>query len=134
MTAPTGAQRRTRQRDAVTVLLDEVDGFHTIQELHALLRDRGERIGLTTVYRALQALVEAGEVDLMRPPDGDNRYRRCGTGHHHHLVCRTCGRTVEVTGPAVEKWANAVAGQHGFTDISHTLEIFGTCDSCASRR
>jgi Fur family ferric uptake transcriptional regulator len=55
-------------------------------------------------------------------------YRRCTSGaHHHHLVCRECGRTVEVEGPAVERWADAVAAQHGFRDVSHTLEIFGTC-------
>ncbi|WBB79703.1 Fur family transcriptional regulator [Micromonospora sp. WMMD882] len=125
------AVRNTRQRTAVSALLAEVEGFHSAQDLHAMLRDRGERVGLTTVYRTLQGLADAGEIDVMRPPGGEHLYRRCSEGHHHHLVCRSCGRTVEVAGPAVETWADRVAAQHGFSDVSHTLEIFGTCPSCA---
>lgn len=128
------AARNTRQRSAVSALLDEVEGFHSAQDLHAMLRDRGERVGLTTVYRTLQGLADSGEVDVMRPPGGEHLYRRCSRGHHHHLVCRSCGRTVEVEGPAVESWAERVAAQHGYADVSHTIEIFGTCPGCASGR
>jgi Fur family ferric uptake transcriptional regulator len=124
--------RNTRQRSAVSALLGEVEGFHSAQDLHAMLRARGERVGLTTVYRTLQSLAEAGEVDVMRPPGGEHLYRRCSEGHHHHLVCRSCRRTVEVEGPAVEAWARRVATDHGFSDISHTMEIFGCCPSCAA--
>jgi Fur family transcriptional regulator, ferric uptake regulator len=74
------------------------------------------------------------EIDVMRPPGGEHLYRRCSQGHHHHLVCRSCGRAVEVEGPAVESWADKVAGQHGFVDVSHTMEIFGTCPDCAGKR
>ncbi|WBB66964.1 transcriptional repressor [Micromonospora sp. WMMD812] len=124
------AVRNTRQRSAVSALLGEVEGFHSAQDLHAMLRARGERVGLTTVYRTLQGLADAGEIDVMRPPGGEHLYRRCSEGHHHHLVCRACGRTVEVAGPAVESWAERVAAQHGYADVSHTLEIFGTCRAC----
>jgi Fur family transcriptional regulator, ferric uptake regulator len=123
--------RNTRQRGAVSALLTEVEGFHSAQELHAMLRSRGDAVGLTTVYRTLLALADAGEVDVMRTEGGENLYRRCSDGHHHHLVCRSCGRTVEVLGPAVETWAEKVAAQHGYRDVSHTLEIFGTCSACA---
>jgi len=124
--------RNTRQRSAIAALLDEVDSFHSAQTIHAMLRERGDRLGLTTVYRTLQALAEAGEVDVMRPPSGEHLYRRCGRGHHHHLVCRVCGAAVEVDGPAVERWADRIATDHGYTDVSHTLEIFGTCRTCAA--
>ncbi|MEU6207127.1 transcriptional repressor [Micromonospora musae] len=123
--------RNTRQRSAVSALLAEVEGFHSAQDLHSMLRDRGERVGLTTVYRTLQGLADAGEIDVMRPPGGEHLYRRCSEGHHHHLVCRVCGRTVEVEGPAVESWAERVAAQHGYAEVSHTMEIFGTCPGCA---
>ncbi len=122
--------RNTHQRRAVSSLLGSVEGFHSAQELHSMLRDKGERVGLTTVYRTLQSLADAGEIDVMRPPGGEHLYRRCSEGHHHHLVCRSCGSTVEVEGPAVEHWADRVAEKHGFTDVSHTLEIFGTCQGC----
>jgi Fur family ferric uptake transcriptional regulator len=122
--------RRTRQRTAVDAILAGRDDFRTAQEIHDDLRRLGERVGLTTVYRTLQGMTEAGELDVLRTTDGETAYRRCSTGHHHHLVCRGCGRTVEVSGPAVEKWANAVAEQHQFRDVSHDLEIFGTCSTC----
>ena len=122
--------RRTRQRSAVDTILADRDDFRTAQEIHDDLRRQGERVGLTTVYRTLQAMTEAGELDALRTAEGETAYRRCSTGHHHHLVCRSCGRTVEVSGPAVETWANAVAEQHNFRDVSHDLEIFGTCSSC----
>jgi Fur family ferric uptake transcriptional regulator len=124
------APRRTRQRTAVDGILADREDFRTAQEIHDDLRRHGERVGLTTVYRTLQAMAEAGELDALRTAEGETAYRRCSTGHHHHLVCRSCGRTVEVSGPAVESWANAVAEQHNFRDVSHDLEIFGTCSSC----
>ena len=124
--------RNTRQRRAVSAILGDLDGFRSAQEIHEILTDRGEAIGLSTVYRNLQALVDAGELDALRGDEGETLYRACSDGHHHHLVCRACCRTVEVEGPTVERWADQVAGQHGFTEIEHTFEIFGTCSSCAS--
>jgi Fur family ferric uptake transcriptional regulator len=122
--------RTTRQRTAVATLLDELEDFRSAQEIHDLLKERGEQVGLTTVYRSLQLLADAREIDVLRTDDGETAYRRCTSGHHHHLVCRSCGLTVEVDGPAVERWANKVAGDNKFTDISHTIEIFGTCADC----
>ena len=127
-------QRATRQRAAVAKLLGELDEFRSAQEIHELLRRRGEAIGLTTVYRTLQSLADAGEIDVLRTDTGESAYRRCSAHHHHHLVCRLCARTVEVEGPVVERWAERIAAEHGFSDISHTLEIFGTCADCAAGR
>jgi Fur family ferric uptake transcriptional regulator len=124
-------QRRTRQRAAVNGILAGLHEFRTAQQIHDELLHNGDRVGLATVYRTLQAMTDASELDAIRTSDGETAYRRCTTGHHHHLVCRTCGRTVEVSGPAVETWATAVAEEHGFRDISHDLEIFGTCGDCA---
>ena len=101
-----------------------------LQDIHEELRRRGEGIGLTTVYRTLQALAEAGEIDVLRTAAGEASYRRCSDTHHHHLVCRRCGRTVEVEGPAVEHWAEKVAAEHGFAEIDHTVEIIGVCAAC----
>jgi len=122
--------RRTRQRAAVDEILSHLEEFRTAQQIHDVLRHQGDSVGLTTVYRTLQAMVDTGELDALRTDDGETAYRRCSSGHHHHLVCRSCGRTVEVSGPAVERWASAVADEHGFREVSHDLEIFGTCRSC----
>ncbi len=121
----------TRQRIAVREELAREASFRSAQDVHARLRAAGTRIGLTTVYRALQSMAETGEVDVLRQPDGESVYRRCSTPrHHHHLVCRECGRTVEVDGPAVERWADKVAAEHGFSAVEHTVEVFGTCAAC----
>ncbi|MEU9887598.1 transcriptional repressor [Sphaerisporangium sp. NPDC051017] len=123
----------TSRREAVREILVRSEGFRSAQDIYAELRADGAKIGLTTVYRALQSLADAGQVDVLRTDDGESVYRACATGtHHHHLVCRRCGRTVEVAGPAVERWAEAVGAEHGFTAITHTVEVFGTCGSCAS--
>jgi len=122
--------RPTKQRLAVADALETFDDFRSAQEIHELIGRRGTNVGLATVYRTLQKLSDAGEVDMLRTEDGEAIYRRCSATHHHHLVCRRCGATVEVEGPAVERWTRAIAAEHGYDDISHTLEIFGTCASC----
>jgi Fur family ferric uptake transcriptional regulator len=126
--------RATRQRGAITALLDTVEEFRSAQELHDELRRRGANIGLTTVYRTLQALAAADLVDMVRTDTGESVYRRCAAPHHHHhLVCRDCGSAVEVSGREVEAWAADVAAAHGFSEVSHTIELFGTCADCRRR-
>lgn len=126
----TRTRRPTRQRTAIEADIDRSDEFRSAQEVHASLVAGGDKIGLATVYRTLQAMVDEDALDSLRTDDGEIVYRRCSTGHHHHLVCRDCGRTVEVEGPAVERWADKVSAVHGFTDVSHTLELFGRCADC----
>ena len=122
--------RLTRQRQAVADVLESFDEFRSAKEIHAVLRERGNTIGLATVYRTLQLLAEHDEVDVIRSTEGEAGYRRCSDTHHHHLVCRSCGATVEVEGPAVERWTRAIADEHGYDEVSHTLEIFGLCPRC----
>jgi Fur family ferric uptake transcriptional regulator len=126
------AVRSTRQRAAISALLENVDEFRSAQELHDELRRRGEGIGLTTVYRTLASMATAGLLDTLRTDTGEAVYRRCSQHHHHHLVCRACGSTVEVEGGEAEAWATEVALQHGFSDVSHTIEIFGVCGDCSA--
>ncbi len=122
--------RATRQRAAIWALLESIDDFRSAQDLHDELRRRGDNIGLTTVYRTLQSMAAADLVDTLRSDTGESVYRRCSEHHHHHLVCRSCGSTTEVEDHQVESWAADIATQHGFTDVSHTIEIFGTCPDC----
>jgi Fur family ferric uptake transcriptional regulator len=126
-------ERSTRQKRAVAALLEASDGFRSAQELHAELQAQGENVALTTVYNQVRALADAGELDALRSDDGETRYRRCATGdHHHHLVCRHCGTAIEVEGPEVERWATRIGKEHGFVDVTHTVEIIGTCPDCAN--
>ncbi|MFM8155896.1 MAG: Fur family transcriptional regulator [Actinomycetes bacterium] len=124
-------QRQTKQRTAIAEMLAEVDDFRSAQQLHDDLRHRGVSVGLTTVYRCLQSLTAAGEIDFLVNDEGETVYRKCSGEHHHHLVCRACGATVEIAGPTVERWADAVAAEHGYSQVSHTMELFGLCPSCS---
>lgn len=134
MTTTPTPRRTTRQRAAVAAALADSTEFCSAQELHARLREGGERVGLATVYRTLQSMASDGEVDMLRTDDGEAVYRACSTGHHHHLVCRVCGRAVEVEAPAIEDWAGRVGREHGFTALEHTVEVVGTCADCAAGR
>jgi Fur family ferric uptake transcriptional regulator len=125
--------RGTRQAGALASVLDGLPGFWSAQQIHAELRRRGERIGLTTVYRHLQVLSEDGLLDTIRDAGGETLYRRCrSAAHHHHLICRVCGTSVEVEGRAVEQWAEKVAAEAGFTAVDHTVELFGLCPRCGA--
>lgn len=126
-------RRPTKQRSAVLEFLDGQNTFRSAQDIYSDLRVRGNNIGLATVYRALQGMVEDGEIDVLRTDDGEAVYRRCGTHHHHHLVCRVCGRTVEVEDQPVERWAAKVAQANGFVDVEHQVEVFGVCAECGQR-
>ena len=127
----TTAPRLTRQRRAVADLLEGRRDFLSAQQIHAELRERGEGVGLATVYRNVALMVEQGELDVVLREDGESLFRRCSPLHHHHLTCRSCGRTVEVAGAPVEEWAAAMAADHGFAEVEHTVELLGLCPSCA---
>lgn len=126
-------RRDTRQRRALREHLAESDSFVSAQQIFDDLRAGGDKIGLATIYRALQAMTEAGEVDAVRTDDGETLYRKCGTRHHHHLVCRNCGLTKELDGPSVEQWAAKAARENGFTEVTHVVELFGLCADCSAR-
>lgn len=127
------AQRNTWQRDRVRGALADVQGFISAQDLHSALRAEDTGIGLATVYRALATLAASGEADQLQSPDGEAIYRACSsTGHHHHLICRSCGTTVEIEADEVEQWAQRTATAHGFTQAEHVVDIFGLCASCSA--
>lgn len=122
--------RQTRQRAAIRALFTNSDEFRTAQQVHTDLIDAGDKVGLATVYRTLQSMAETAELDAVRSPDGEMTYRACSSGHHHHLICRNCGKAVEIEATDVETWAAQVASQFGFRDAGHELEMFGLCQDC----
>ena len=125
-------RRDTRQRRALREHLADSEAFVSARQLYDELRAGGDKIGLATIYRTLQAMLESGEVDAVRADDGETLYRKCGPRHHHHLVCRNCGLTVELDGPSVERWAAKAGDDNGFTDVKHVVELFGLCSKCTS--
>jgi Fur family ferric uptake transcriptional regulator len=119
-------------RSGVKVMgaLRRIDKFTSAQSVYQELRKDGESTGLATVYRTLAKAAARNSVDVLRKDDGEALYRLCETGHHHHLICTSCSRTIEVEGSAVERWASAIAKNHGFREVSHVVELFGLCGKC----
>ncbi|MCU1437443.1 MAG: peptide transporter substrate-binding protein [Naasia sp.] len=127
-------KRNTWQRQAVRDALDGAAGFVSAQDLHASLRESGSPIGLATVYRALADLAGEGDADSLQSIEGESLYRACASGgHHHHLICRSCGTTVEIEADDVEQWAAATAARHGFTAPQHVIDVFGLCPACSRK-
>lgn len=129
-----GQQRRTKQREAIEKILHLSKDFRSAQQIHAELSQAGSSISLATVYRNLQGMSEAKEVDYIRAEDGETLYRLCHTdAHHHHLVCRECGLTVDVSAETFETWVEQISKQHGFSAVEHSADLFGLCNSCTNK-
>lgn len=124
--------RATRQRTTVLDALRNRVEAVTAQDLHAELRASGEPVGLTTVYRTLSSLADAGLLDAFTR-DGEQAFRLCSDDHHHHLICEACDRVEELKAEDVERWVDSVATRHGFRVTGHRADIFGVCADCAER-
>lgn len=122
--------RATRQRRTVLGALRDRQDAVTAQDLYAELRAADERVGLTTVYRTLTALADAGFLDTF-VRDGEQAFRLCSEDHHHHLVCELCNTVVELESDQVEQWVSSVARRRGFRVTGHRADIFGVCADCA---
>ena len=96
------------------------------------LRGEGSSVSLATVYRQLQRLSDEGVADRLVRDSGELAFRLCGTGHHHHLVCRDCGRTEEVRDCRLERWSRDIASEHDFAEVRHMAEFSGVCQRCAA--
>lgn len=132
---PKLGSRNTKQRTAVVEALRDMEKFASAKEIHRVLQDRSEQVGLTTVYRTLQSLTDIDAVDALHMPSGETLYRHCDTdGHHHHLVCTSCGQTEEIDGGPIESWAKSIARENGFQLTGHDAEIFGICAQCQTNQ
>ena len=130
---PAVGRRRSRQREHLLHYLEQEPVFRTAQQIHAGLREQGQRVGLATVYRTLQLLADSGDVDTLRAPSGEQSFRLCSTsGHHHHLICHSCGTVLEFDDQPVQDWVDQLCAASGFTPQRHVLEIIGTCQGCSA--
>ncbi len=130
--------RLTPQRKLVLEIFMENKEQHlSAEELYQLSRDKGEDIGLATIYRTLELLEELGLLQKMNFGDGRSRYEMVPTDkqarhhhHHHHLVCLECGRILEAEEDLLNQLERVVEEQHNFQIVNHYLQFFGYCPSC----
>ncbi len=123
--------RATRQRLTVLDALRARQDAITAQDLHMELRQAGEPVGLTTVYRTLTSLADASLLDTF-DREGEQAFRLCGDAHHHHIVCEVCNTVEEITAEEIERWVDEIASRRGYQVTGHRADIFGVCASCAT--
>ncbi len=128
----TNGRRNTEQKAAIRSALQGSPNFVSAQELHATMKAHGSSVGLATVYRNLNEMARVGDADVLHVGTDGQLFRFCGDGHHHHLLCVECGRTVQVSAPQ-EDWVERLAHDEGFTVLRHVVEIFGVCPDCQAR-
>ncbi|MBV6697762.1 Fur family transcriptional regulator [Kitasatospora aureofaciens] len=130
---PVPPWRDTPQRLQVLRALAARPGFSSAKLLHARMAADGCEVGLSTVYRALAALVEAGQADVVRDDNGERLFRHRGEEQHqHYLVCRHCGFALALDTDEIETWADRIARESGFADVRHTVELAGVCTECSA--
>jgi Fur family ferric uptake transcriptional regulator len=124
-----GVRATARRVEVLEELARERDDV-TAQELWGRLRERDPHTGLATVYRTLALLSEKGVVDVLSHHGTEQCYRLCTDAHHHHLLCASCHRVVEVQECDLGGWVDEVATRHGFVATDHRIEISGLCPEC----
>lgn len=124
----------TLPRVKILDVLEHSDKRHmSAEDVYRALLDRGDEIGLATVYRVLTQFEQAGLVARHHFEGGQSVFELNRGGHHDHLVCVRCGRVVEFLEPAIEERQNAIARQHGFALEDHSLVIYGVCPACQAQ-
>jgi Fur family ferric uptake transcriptional regulator len=123
-------RKTTAQRAAVLGVLGMAGRFRTAQDIFSELRSKGERVGLTTVYRNLQKLAADGVIHTVQTSERQTAYRRCSDRAHHHLVCTQCCDGVEISDSNLDRWVESEAANRGYSDVTHSVEIFGVCPAC----
>jgi Fur family transcriptional regulator, ferric uptake regulator len=123
--------KSTRQREIILDLFLKSSAHSSTEELYLKIRRKHPNIGYATVHRTLKLFAECGIAAERNFGDGTTRYEATHAAEHHdHLICTSCGAIFEFEDPKIEQLQQQVAERHGFTIISHRLELYGACSGC----
>jgi Fur family transcriptional regulator, ferric uptake regulator len=120
----------TRSQDRILQLLKQLQKTLSAQDIYVELRNRGQSVGLATVYRALEALKLAGAVHVRTLASGESLYGSI-QADRHHLTCLHCQLSIPIDDCPVRQLEADFQTAHQFRVYYHTLEFFGVCSSCA---
>lgn len=126
--------RRTSQRDLILEIFLSTEEHLTSEDLHGLVHKIDPTIGLTTVYRTLKLLTEAGLAREVRFGDNKTYYEHhYNHEHHDHMICTDCGKVIEFFSPDIEALQDEMASNFGFKPTHHSLRLWGLCAECQSK-
>jgi len=124
------AQYSTPAREQITGILRRERRYLSAAEIYAILKKNRAKVSLSTVYRTLDMLQTKGEASQRIDVRGEATYVMCAPTHHHHAICRSCGKVEELACEALERIAGELRSHHGFELDDHEMEFFGTCAAC----
>jgi Fur family transcriptional regulator, ferric uptake regulator len=123
--------KRTEQRETILKVFLKSKRHLTVDELHNLVKDKDPSIGLTTIYRTMKLFCECQLARANHFEEGRVRYeQQYKTAHHDHMICTSCGETIEFVHPQIERLQEKVAIKYGFQMTNHRMEIYGQCVKC----
>lgn len=130
----------TKQRVLVLKSLASCPGKHlTAEEIYMIVKTDCPEIGLATVYRTIQLLLELNLIDRINLDDGFVRYEIGSVGendskhHHHHLICRSCGRVFSFQDDLLEELEEKILKTTGFQVVDHEVKLYGYCEECGGK-
>jgi len=126
-------KRITPQRLFILETMREAGGHLDADEIHRLARQKSPRLSLSTVYRTLAMLKEAGLVDELHLGEEHHHYEIRGDGHHH-LICQGCGKVVEFECPFSQELLRDLGEEHDFEITGIHLDLVGYCAECRQKR
>lgn len=127
--------RRTSQRDLILEIFLRTEDHLTSEDLHKLVHKHDQTVGLTTVYRTLKLLTEAGLAREVGFGDGKTYYEHhYNHDHHDHMICTECGKVIEFFSEEIESKQDEIASNFGFKPTHHSLRMWGICAECQKVR
>lgn len=132
-----GKYKLTRQREIIFHTLNSYTDHHpSAEEVYEIVRGQHPEIGLATVYRTLELFIVLDIVQKLDFGDGRHRYELCGLRslNHHHLICISCGKVVEMKELIPEKLDTVLDGMADFSNLNYQLYVYGYCKDCQSKR
>ncbi len=124
------ARYSTQPRERICDILRSERRYLSAAEIHNLLKRARTKVSLSTVYRTLDLLHANGEASSRVDERGESTFVMCAPTHHHHAICRSCGKVEEVACEAMERFARELRSHHGFALDDHAMEFFGRCAAC----
>ncbi len=127
--------RRTNQRDLILEIFLSTEDHLTSEDLHNIVHKKDPTVGLTTVYRTLKLLTEAGLAREVGFGDGKTYYEHhYNHEHHDHMICTECGKVIEFFSRDIEDLQDQMASNFGFKPTHHSLRMWGVCSDCQHNR
>ena len=125
-------QRHTRQREVILDVLAHSEGPLSIQQILKRSQNNGGAVGIATVYRTINLLLETEQIQNVILPNGETRYESTGLGHHDHFQCRICRNVFDLSVCPLHL-ARGTIIPGGFVVEDHEMTIYGLCPNCAAK-